>query len=354
VGNTTIYGNVVPAGHGAAKPAKVLGSGDATALGQEFVLEETGVSFVADAVFPTGVRADITVSIDGRAWTQVPNLNDSKHSDSHYAVRMTEEGHVRLQFGDGEHGRRVPTGSNNIRATFRVGTGRRGNLDAESITSPVKPHRLIEGVSQPLPSAGGNDLEPVESMRTNAPSTVLTLQRAVSLADYSSLAASQSSVWQARAFALPTGFSRQANLRVVVVPAGGGELADLQRTLTDFLTAHGEPEVGIEVVKYRSKTVDVSVTVNVRSAAFTPDDVVAATRAALSSEFSLEKRKLGHDLFLSEVTQVVEAVEGVENSICILLDAGEAVPRVDADPDEVIYIDQGLSKRAVDWKEARL
>ncbi len=312
------------------------------------------MSFVADATFPTGVRADITVSVEGRSWTQVPTLKDSAHADSHYAVRMTEESYVALEFGDGEHGRRLPTGSNNVRTTFRVGTGRRGNLPSGSLTSPVKSHRLIEEVSQPLPTTGGNDMEPIESMRTNAPPTVLTLQRAVSLADYSALAASQSSVWQARAFALPTGLSRQANLRVVVVPAGGGELGNLRTTLTEFLIAHGEPEVGVEVVKYRSKTVDVAATINVKSVAFAPDEVVAAVRTALLSEFSLEKRRLGRDLFLSEVIQVVENVKGVENSICILRDGEISMSRVGADPAEVIHIDASRSTLAVEWKEAAL
>ncbi|MDD3581449.1 MAG: hypothetical protein PHW74_10550, partial [Desulfobacca sp.] len=109
-GNTLIAGNVVRAGHGETKGEKVLGSGNATLVNQAFVLEEEGVSFIADATQPSGVRAAINVAVGGRTWQQVASFRDRSPTDPHFTVRMTENGHVKIIFGDAKRGRRLPTG----------------------------------------------------------------------------------------------------------------------------------------------------------------------------------------------------------------------------------------------------
>ncbi len=317
-GNTLLSGNVVLAGHGESRMEKVLGSGDAGSVSQSFIFEETRVSFVADPKQPRGVRSAITIAVDGRTWEQVDSLASSGPSDAHYTVRMNEEGFLRITFGDGVHGRRLPTGVNNVRIAWRKGTGLAGNLHPGSLVKPVQPHRLVERVLQPLPSTGGNDMEDVESLRNNAPAALLTLERAVSLDDFAALAASQSSVWQARAFSRPTGLGRNNRVEVVVVPAGGGPLGILTSTLRRYLLEHSAPDTDVTVLPYRQETFALDVSLDVNPAEYSPDLVMAAVRSALLRVFSLRKRKLGQDLFLSEVYQVVESTPGVEHSVAVI------------------------------------
>ncbi len=328
-GNTLIAANVVAAGHGEAKGEKVLGSGDATRLGQSFVLGATNVSFVADATQPAGVRAAIDVTVAGRTWEQVAGFQNSRPADAHYTVRMTEDGHLKITFGDGQRGRRLPTGSNNVRLTYRKGTGLDGNLDAGSFTKAAKPHHLVDKVHQPLPATGGNDMEGLESLRKNAPAALLTLERAVSLEDFDYLVMSQSSVWQAKAFARPTGLNRNQKIEVVVVPAGGGDLGTLAGTLTDFILAHSVPGLEVTVTAYRHQTFALEVLIAVDSAAYIPEEVVASVNSALEEAFSLKQRKLGQDVFLSEVYQVVETVTGVEHSQ-VVINGNGAIRRLPA------------------------
>ena len=186
-GNLIIRGNVVLAGHGESKPAKILGSGDASKSNQEFRLKVEDVSFTPDVTKSSGVAAAIEVEVAGRVWQQVSTLKDSAPGDHHYAIRMTEDGYLKILFGDGEYGRRLPTGKNNIRVSYRVGSGIVGNLPAGSLEKPVNPHPLVETVLQPIQAAGGGDMEDVASLRENAPSTLLALERAVSLSDFSHL-----------------------------------------------------------------------------------------------------------------------------------------------------------------------
>lgn len=329
VGTTVLRANVVVAGHGEAKPAKVLGSGDATRSCQSFLLKEKDVSFVADATQSSGVAAAIEVSVGGQIWSQQPTLDDSGPSDAHYTVHITEEGYLRLTFGDGEHGRRLPTGTNNLRVSFRAGAGLVGNVPAASLVKPVKPHVLIDTIRQPLDTSGGNDREPVEALRENAPSALFTLGRAVSLADYARLAERNASVWQASAFRLPNQGAQQERVEVVVVPAGGGDLGELASSLRDYLEVHDLPGVSVDVVNHVLVPFDLSITVQVDSSHYVPEQVVADVLHAVSAAFALKKRRLGQPLYVSEIYQVVEAVTGVASSSCLI---GSDFPTVNPAP----------------------
>jgi predicted phage baseplate assembly protein len=318
VGTLVIAANVVLAGHGERRPEKLLGSGDGTRAHASFVLDEPGVSFVADATRASGVRADLDVKVEGRTWTQVDRLQDSRPTDAHYMVRMNETGELVLVFGDGRTGRRLPTGANNVRVAYRIGTGLAGNVPPGSLTMPARPHPLVEAVSQPMRASGGNDMEGVEALRTSAPAAVLSLTRAVSTSDFAHLAMAHSSVWQARAFLAGGGTSRRQPVEVVVVPADGGKLGALQQLLTDYLEAHAVPSVEVRVSDYEPQPAWLSVTVEVDTRAYNPEEVVKAVRAALLEVFSLRRSALGQPLYLSDLYKTVEAVTGVESSVCEL------------------------------------
>ncbi|HEV8579156.1 MAG TPA: baseplate J/gp47 family protein [Thermoanaerobaculia bacterium] len=352
-GNLVIHANVVRAGHGESKPAKVLGSGDAARLSQSFVLKEKNVAFVADPTQPAGVAAAVTVTVAGQIWRQVATLRDSRPTDAHYEVRLTEDGFLAFTFGDGRHGRRLPTGTNNVRVSFRVGTGLAGNLPPGRLTKPARPHPLVAAVSQLLDATGGNDREDVASLKAQAPTSVLTLDRAVSLSDFAALAARQASVWQARAFALPTGGGRHASLEVVVVPAGGGPLGPLAADLESFLVTNAVPGVDLRVSPYEPRPFDLEVDIEVKGAEFDSDEVRKSVEAALLDAFSLRRRALGADLFASEVYEVVEAVRGVESSRAII--GGDPIVRLlPATERQVIFLDPASSRLTVNVEEFEL
>lgn len=365
LGNTVLRGNVVLAGHGETKPAKVLGSGDATRCYQQFILKEKDISFVADASQPSGVAAAIEITVAGQVWAQCATLDDSEPADAHYTVQLTEDGYLNIGFGDGVHGRRLPTGTNNVLASYRTGTGLT-KVPAGSLIKPVKPHVLIDKVRQPLAASGGNDRESIDALRSNAPAALFTLGRAVSLDDYARLAERNASVWQARAFRLPNQGAQQERIEVVVVPAGGGELGELASSLRNFLEANDLPGASVNVVNHVAVPFDLTVTVQVDSAQYLPEQVAAEIRQSLQDAFTLKQRRLGEPLYASEIYQVVEVVTGVANSDCVIGDASFAAlspaPRVfrssggvirliQPQPDQVLILDEVLSTLIVQTKE---
>jgi len=316
-GNLVIRANVVGASHGATKPAKRLGSGVVAAGYHSLFLEVENVSSVPDPTFPGGTRADIDVAIDGMTWAQVPRLNDSGPTDSHYAVRATEERQLRLVFGDGRRGRHLPVGANNVRVGHRMGAGRSGNLLPGSLTKQANPNPFVAAVLQPLSSAGGEEMESVLNMREKAPATLLALERSVSLVDFENLAASRNDIWQAKAFHHPYQAGFFERVRVVVVPSGGGDLEPpLQDAITAFLSENAVPTVSVEVVGFTHVAVALTVAIRVDPAKFIPTMVAEQVRAALLAVLAIERRQIGRPLYISDVYHVVEGITGVADSKC--------------------------------------
>ena len=339
-GNLRIHANVVAAGHGESRPERVLGSGDGTLGNQRFTLAVADLAHVADAAMAAGVRAALDVVVAGETWTQVASLKDSEASAAHYQVRIDQDGQAEIQFGDGRHGRRLPSGGNNVRVRFRQGAGALGNLPAGSFAKPARPHPLVDSVAQPIAAGGGADREGNADLRSEAPATLLALDRAVSLEDYAKLARGHASVWQARAFRRPPGLGQRERIEAVVMAAGGGTLSDaLKQDLRAYLAARAQPGVAITVSDYQRLGFRLEVTLRVRSDAFDAQAVKDAVLAALAAAFSEQARQLGQVLYRGEAYQVVDAVAGVENSDCRIV---LAVPPPGAAPARVAQIDGAL------------
>lgn len=318
-GNLVLYANVVETGHGVARPERVLGSGDATRNLQQFTLAVAEVSWVADPLMAAGVRADLQLNVAGETWQPIANLKDAGPAEARYQVRLDQDGFLSLQFGDGRHGRRLPSGANNVRVRYRQGVGLAGNLPPGALAQLVKPHPLIDGLVQALPSSGGADREAPEDLRQRGPSTLLALDRAVSLDDFAQLARGHASVWQAASFRLPPGRGRSERIELVVMAAGGEPPTPaLAAELQAFLAARALPGVALNVSGVQTQRFGLNVTVRVRSDAFDPEAVKAAVRAALSEAFSPRQRALGQPLYRGEVYQVVESVTGVENADALI------------------------------------
>ena len=343
---TWIYGNVVKAGHGESRAQNVLGNGNRIEKKQTFTYSKTGVAFEQDADFDSGVKASIDIVVEGRRWTQVDNLRNAGAADTSYQTELNEDSELVITFGDGIHGQRLPTGTNNVLIQARFGNGSEGNLDAESLDKLKKPHYLLDGVYQPARATGGGDLETTESLRELAPASVLTLERAVSVSDFGYIAQRLSSVWQARSFALPDTPGASDRIEVVLVPVGGGDLGELGDTMTDYLMNRTRPGVQVFVSRYRAILLFLDVTIRVDTTAYDGDAVAQQVRAALYDSFSLENAKLGASLYRSRVYQVIEAVEGVEN-VDVLINSGGFIDEdgVTIEPADVYTATDGTIRR---------
>ncbi len=323
--DTRIYANVADASHGERKPAKMLGSGDATASAQRFVLDAKDLAWLPDASMPSGVRAAVDVFVGDLRYAQVGSLRSVGPTDAAYEISQRDDGRAELHFGDGRHGRRLPTGRDNLRAIYRQGSGLAGNLASGSLGKPKRNDPNVTGVLQPIAASGGAALESPAQMRASAPKRVLTLERAVSVTDFALLAQQHAAVWQAHAYrnaverARARGSRAQEFVHVVIVPAGGGAMGPLAAELEAYLEGHAMPGVAVLLEDHQPLPLHLEIVLRVDASAYVPEDVIARVRSALIDGFSLQRMRLGAPLFASALTYAVEQVEGVENAIVTVL-----------------------------------
>ena len=179
---TSVNANVGLATQGLSV-SEILGNGSAAALNQKFSLKQTPLTFVQSPT-ASGRLSSLEVTANEVAWTEAPSLYQQPPSARVFATLNQPGGTTDLLFGDGVEGATLPTGQNNIRANYRIGTGLGGNVLAGAITTLMDRPLGVSGVNNPEAATGGQDAQSVDDIRTNAPLSVLTLGRAVSITDY--------------------------------------------------------------------------------------------------------------------------------------------------------------------------
>ncbi|HEX6324503.1 MAG TPA: baseplate J/gp47 family protein, partial [Vicinamibacterales bacterium] len=140
----------------------------------------------------------LAVYVEGLRWTEVDTFFGAGPDDQIYLARQRDDGTTVVTFGDGVSGARLPTGIDNVVATYRFGAGAVAP-PAFSIKQIVKPRPGLRTVVNPVAAAGGADAEVEESLRTRAPRTALLLGRAVSIQDFEAAAAAVDGVRAASA-----------------------------------------------------------------------------------------------------------------------------------------------------------
>ena len=306
---TTINANVGPAAAGSAV-TEVMGSGSAATANQEFNLRQSPLTYV-QAPTPTGRESTLQVRANGVAWTAVASLYQQGGGAQVYTTLDLPGGGTLVEFGDGVEGATLPTGQNNIQASYRVGSGAAGNVAAGTITTLVDRPVGVSGVTNPLPATGGQDAQSPDDIRTNAPQSVLTLGRAVSITDYQDLAASFAGIAKACATWIPGGPYR--GVLLTVAGAGGAALPPGNPTLANLVTAlqnYGNPNVAVRAQSFLETTFRLAASVR-----YDPAYVQAAVQAAilqtLRQTFSFTARSFGQGVSGDEIAALIQSIAGV-------------------------------------------
>jgi hypothetical protein len=182
----SIYANVVKATHGQTQ-GEVLGDGAASQALQQFPLHQSPLTYLP-APTPSGADSTLVVRVNEIEWQEADNLFVLGPSDREYITQADDAGNTTAITGNGEHGLRVPTGTANVKAVYRSGTGRAGNVDAQQISQLATQPLGVKSVINPLRAAGGADGDTRDQARRNVPIGITALDRLVSVADYADFA----------------------------------------------------------------------------------------------------------------------------------------------------------------------
>jgi len=304
-----IYANIARATHGETK-REVLGSGQAGQPFQRFVLKQKPLTYIS-APTSTGRESTLEVRVNDIRWEEAPSLYARGPKDPTYIARLADDGTVSVQFGDGVMGARLPTGVENVVATYRVGTGLAGLVKANQISLLMTRPLGVKGVTNPLAPTGAADPETRDQARRNAPRTVLTLDRIVSLKDYEDFALAFSGIGKAQAVELRRGETRLVHLTVAAADGGRVEpTSELYKNLTASIAAQSDEHQPFVVESYTPRQFNVAAKVRIHPE-YLPEKVLAAMRQALLETFSFEARSFGQPVTGSEVIAVMQRVAGV-------------------------------------------
>ena len=128
----------------------------------------------------------VIVTVDSIVYEKALYLIDVPGTTPAFSVFTDADDITYIQFGDNIGGK-IPPLNKSIYAEYRIGGGAIGNVPAGSITDILTNYTAGLTVTNQSAAAGGEDAESTDSIKINAPSSIKSLNRAVSISDYAAL-----------------------------------------------------------------------------------------------------------------------------------------------------------------------
>jgi predicted phage baseplate assembly protein len=303
-----MFGNVARAGHGETQMDENLGDGDGGQVFQSFVLSKAPVTRRPSARDIRG-RAALDVLVDGVRWNEVDSLYGRRGGERAYTLTEEDNGKSRITFGDGKTGARLPSGRGNIVARYRKGLGLDGMVDAGKLSILLSRPPGLRDAINPAAAESGADPEDIGQARQNAPTSVRTFGRIVSIEDFAWLATASGEIAKAKATWVWRGLDRSVHLTVAA--QGGGDLSALAlERLHAALDAARDPNHVLLLANALRVPIRISAKLVVDPDR-ERDAVLEAARNGLLDYLSFARAELGRALHASQVITALQSTAGV-------------------------------------------
>ena len=320
-------GNIALADHGEthhATLAAVAGKGAALTLPVEALAatchyDPKAPASTLDLVDPHDAIPAVTLDDGDRVWLPAPDLLGAAAEAPFFVVETDDAGTPHVRFGDDESGQRPPDGTSFV-ATFRRGGGAAGNVAAEALTGLSSAIDGVSAVINPLAASGGVDAESSDVVRQLAPQRFRRQRRAVTEADYATLADHIPGIQRSAATMRWTGSWYTAFVTVDPVGGGAPDVALVEQTIEtlDTLRMAG---VDVEVSGPISVAVELALDICVEqgySAAAVKAEVMQRLSAGPRADgghglFHPDNFTFGQAVYLSGVYQAVLGIAGVRS-----------------------------------------
>jgi hypothetical protein len=319
----TVFGNPVSATRGESVLNEQLGSGVASQAFQSFTLGKHPLTYINDPAAPNGRRTTLGVRINGILWTEATSFFGAGPDSEVYTVRQTDDGESVIRFGDGVTGARLPTGVNNVTATYRFGAGA-AKPPAGTIRQLAKPVTGLGRVVNPVAAGGGADGDQPKDVRRNAPASALILGRAVSVPDFEALAREFGGVINAHAEWAWDESSQNAVVKVTFISDGG----DIASSLRAFLLGFADPNTPLVAIEAKAQTSQMVIDLEVDPRFDGATVASQATQALTNTDTGLLAKQnipIGLPLFRSRIFDVVLSIAGAR-SVRVMTVDGQPAP----------------------------
>ena len=311
--STTICANVVPATHGQTIENEVLGSVDIQRDTRRFMLKQKPLTYTSPVLADEHLPDTLQVQVNGVPWHQAPYLYGLSTNQRAYVVQNDSQDNTWLIFGNGNYGAHLPSGQEHITATYRIGSGRVGNVPPNSLTTIRKRPPGIQKVTNPIPASGGADPESNDMARVNAPLHVQqTMQRIVSFNDYEHFARAYAGIGKVQVQSLWNG--RRHLIYMTIAGEDGQEIDKTsifyQNLRSDVRSAVLSPAQPVEIDSCETQYFQLEATLVLQSG-YDGNTVTANVMQKLTQTFGFETRQLAQPLSASEIIVTMQDVNGV-------------------------------------------
>lgn len=265
-------------------------------------------------VLPTGISdSQVTVKVNGVTWLPQQTFAYSLSTDKHYVQTVNVDDLPVICFGDGVMGA-MPGAGASVIVIFYITLGAAGNVGPGMITefqsTIVSPGSSTLTVTNAANAAGGTDNESLESLRKRIPLSLRVMDRAVTRQDYIDNAELVIGVAKAGVV-----YECGKWVDIYVIPAGGGIASNLLlNDVATFLDPRRMITTQVRVFPAGEVLTQLYIDLKVIYG-YDPTLTSQAVRDALTTYLSYLNQEIAGGLFLSDLYQVIEAVEGVDHSI---------------------------------------
>jgi hypothetical protein len=298
--------NVARAVHGETKE-EILGSGNQAKPLQEFTLKGIPLSYVA-ASTSSGTASTLEVRVDGVLWSEVTSMYTLQPSDHAYLVRREDDGTTRVIFGDGTRGARLPSGTENIKAKYRIGLGAPGLVRQGQISLLVDRPLGVRGVTNPVATSGADNSENLDDARQNSTLRVSTMERIVSLKDVEKFALAFSGIGKALARWAWDGEKRI--IRLTAAASITGDVIEDDSDLVDAINLYKDASIQVKIGPFIRKLFNLEASILLSDNRLS-EDVFSDIRQALLDRFSFQSMNFNEPVTLSQLMSVIQGIKGV-------------------------------------------
>ena len=304
-----VNANVALATHGETVQ-EVLGSGNAGASFQKFKLKQPPLTYISSDD-PSGTSSSLEIRVNDILWQEVSSFYGHGSDETIYTVRQNSQGESFVTFGDGTTGSRLPTGNQNVRATYRKGIGAAGMLNANQLSQLVSRPLHLKAVNNPVEPSGAQDPESASDIRKNANLTIFTLGRIVSLQDFEDYARAFAGISKAKSVWVWENTKKAVHITIAgedgaEVPESSLLYTNLKESIEDNLSQKTSFTIENYLPKYFTFTGSLKV-----DPRYEFDKVHEEIVRTIRDQYSFENREFGQSVALSELIGFIHRIDGV-------------------------------------------
>ena len=322
-----VFFDLLPVSRGKTVANEILGSGNPQVPGQDFTLQQSPVTYQQDPASISGdnYSSTVAVSVNGVRWSEVRSFYGQDRNAQIFLTREDEQGRTHVVFGDGVNGARLPTGVNNVVASYRYGAGAQAPAP-QTLTVILHPQPGLKSLGNPIPPTGGADADPPSRIRALAPRSVMTFDRAVSLDDYQAIAAGAPGVMQAKAEYVFDPLAQRPRVTlwvagdagiVAAVQAALATAADPNRPVVIIVARPVEAVIGLTYIR-DPRYADAAIQAGITAALLDPDNGLLGTNIV----------GIGQVFYDSQIYAACRQVPGVTAVHNLSFSAGSAMQPV--------------------------